>query len=139
MGAKPLTVPFVAALLASAALAGSLAVAPRPAAAQTVIGGAGNNVQVNLDALNQLGGAGSPAGTAGTSAGYPAISGRAPLPGEAPPPKPLLGETGIPASPPAVLVRPELPPLRQLPLPRRPPPHGRLPRPARRSRRQIRP
>jgi len=105
MAAKPQPLSLTAILLAPALLAGGLLAggiltAASPAGAQTVIGGQGSgNVQVNLQALDQLGGASY--GASGSAAGgnygsYPAITGRPPLPGEAPPPQPLLGETGNP-------------------------------------------
>lgn len=98
MAAKPHLLSLTAMLLAPALMAGSLLAVSAPALAQTVIGGQGNgDVQVNLQALDQLGGGGYAASGSGASGfSYPAVSGRPPLPGEAPAPHPLLGETGNP-------------------------------------------
>src|SRR3546814_1363189 len=98
MAAKPHLLSLTVMLLAPALAAGSLLTASAPALAQTVIGGQGSgDVQVNLQALDQLGGGGYAASGGGAGGfSYPAVSGRPPLPGEAPAPHPLLGETGNP-------------------------------------------
>lgn len=102
MAAKPLRLKFVIVLLASGLA--QMTMAFGPAQAQTLIGGqAGGSVQINPQALDQLGPStyGSYGGTFGSApllgssgqASFPSISGRPPLPGEAPAPKPLIGET----------------------------------------------
>lgn len=96
MAAKPLRLTLAAALLAGGFL-------PAAAWAQSLIDG--GNVQVNPQALDQLGGSpysrpAAPLLGGGRSLSQffvpPPVAGRPPLPGEAPAPRPLIGETGNP-------------------------------------------